>query len=154
WYLPEILKMRKPYRWSLFVVTAFMGCLAYTEQGYAQSLERGDAEATAQLGIVAGVGTHASLNGSIGAAVTDKVFAFGELGWIPRGGTTASVNTIPGSNINFESGGRILTFMAGGQYQLHTVNAFTPYAVGALGLVHASQSVTQTLGGTTTNASA
>jgi hypothetical protein len=144
--------MRKTYRWIVFVLT-LLDCFAHTELGYAQNLEKGDAEATAQIGLVAGVGTHASLNGNVGTAVTDKVFAFAELGWIPLGGTSASFNTIPGANINFKSGGRILSFMAGAQYQLREMTSFTPYAVGALGLVHASQNVSQTLGGTTTNVS-
>jgi Outer membrane protein beta-barrel domain len=145
--------MRKTHRWILHIVTAFMGCLSFVAGGYAQNLEKGDVEATAQLGIVAGVGTHGSLNGSVGTAITDKLFAFGELGWIPLGGANATVNGIPGGNINFESGGRILSFMVGAQYQLREMTLFTPYAAGALGLVHSSQSVTQTLGGTTTNVS-
>jgi opacity protein-like surface antigen len=144
--------MRKKDRWIGFVVIALM-CLANAKIGFAQNLEKGDVEGTAQLGIVAGVGTHASLSGKIGKAVTDKVLAFGEIGWIPLGGTTASVNSIPGSNINFESSGRIWSFMAGAEYQLRAMTSFTPYVSGALGLVHSSQKVSQTLGGATTNAS-
>jgi opacity protein-like surface antigen len=134
------------------IIAAAVGCLVIVMSGYAQSTEKGKLEATAQAGIVADIGTHASLAGSLGTAVSDKVFAFGEMSWIPLGGSSVTV-TGPGGGFESASSGRILTFMAGAHYQFEKQKSFIPYAGASLGLVHGSGSSTQTIGGVTTETS-
>ena len=135
-----------------FIATA-IGCLTIAASGYAQKLEKGYVETTGQVGIVTGIGTHASLSGSIGTAVTDRVVAFGEFGWIPLGGTNVTTITTPGNTLGFTSSGRILTFMGGAHYYFRETRSFIPYAGGALGLVHGSGSTSQTVGGITAQSS-
>ena len=127
---------------------AVVCCAVFAASGYAQSLESGEVEATGQAGIAAGIGTHASFAGSVGKALNDRVFVLGEFGYIPLGGANAS-----GTGFEVASTGRVLTFMAGAQYQFNDMRSFTPYAGGGLGVVHAGGSVSSTVGGTTSNAS-
>jgi opacity protein-like surface antigen len=135
------------------IVAAAIACIVAVASGYGQSLEKGQLEATGQVGIVTDIGTHASLAGSAGGALTDRVFAYGELGWIPLGGANATSTGGPGGGFDFNSKGRIWTLMGGAQYQIAETHSFVPYAGGALGLVRQSQSVTETIGGTTTRLS-
>jgi opacity protein-like surface antigen len=134
------------------IIAAAIGCLVIVMSGYAQSTEKGKVEATVQAGIVADIGTHASLAGSAGTAVSDKVFAFGEFSWIPTGSGNTTV-TFPGGVIGAEFSGRLLTFMAGAHYQFQKQKSFIPYAGASLGLVHLGGSSTTTNNGTTTTTS-
>lgn len=134
-------------------ILTFTACLVVAAQVYAQRLETGDVEVTGQVGVVTGIGTHASVAGSGGKAINDKVFAFGELGWIPTGSASIS-NNGPGGGLSFDTSGHILTFMGGAQYQFGERRSLAPYAGGALGLVHIAQSATQTVGGNTSSFSA
>jgi len=131
------------------IIAAAVGCFVIATSGYAQNTEIGKVEATGQVGIVGGIGTHASLGLSGGTALNDRVFAFGEFSWIPLGGASITT-TSPNSFFELATSGRILTFMAGAHYQFRETRKFIPYAGGALGLVHGSGSTTQTIGGTTT----
>ena len=127
---------------------AFAGvvsCLLLAATGYAQSLEKGDMEMTGQVGIVTGIKTHASFAASAGKAVTDRVFALGEFGYIPMGGTSIST-----TGFQFSSGGKVMSFMGGAQYGFTEKKSFIPYAGGALGVVHSSGSVETTVNGQTT----
>src|SRR5262245_128856 len=133
------------------ILAAAVGCLVIVMSGYAQHTEKAKIEATAQAGIVADRGTHAWLAGSVGTAVADKVFAFGEMSWIPLGGSSVTV-TGPGG-FESASSGRILTFMAGAHYQFEKQKSFIPYAGASLGVVHGSGSTSQTIGGVTTETS-
>jgi opacity protein-like surface antigen len=132
-------------------VAGVVGCLLLAASGYAQTLEKGEVEATGQVGIVTGIKTHASFAASAGKAITDRIFAQGEFGYIPLGGTSF---TVPGGGPQFSSGGSVMSFMGGAQYQFSERNSFIPYAGGAVGIVRFSGSVTSTSGGTTTTADA
>lgn len=134
------------------IIAAAVGCLLIATLGYGQNTEIGKLEATAQAGIVGGIGTHASLGISAGTAVNDKVFVLGDLSWIPLGGSSTTISS-PNNFFEVASGGRILTFTAGAHYQLNPNRSFIPYLGGGLGLLHSSGSVTQTLGGVTTETS-
>src|SRR5262245_9676556 len=130
------------------VVAGVVGCLLLAVSGYAQNLEKGEVEATGQVGIVTGIKTHASFAGSAGKALTDRVFALGEFGYIPLGGASGS-GTTPGGPFQFASSGRVLTFMGGAQYQFSERHSVIPYAGAALGVVRSSGSLRSTVGGTT-----
>ena len=134
------------------IVAVIACCLVISAPGNAQNMSKGQVEATGQLGIVTGIGTHGSLGGNIGAAINDRVFAFGELSWLPLGGSSTS-GTTPGGSFEFASSGRILTFMVGAHYQFREARSFIPYAGAAMGVLHGSGSVTSTVGGTTTETS-
>jgi hypothetical protein len=140
--------MKSKNRFRL-VIAAAVGSLILSASGYAQNLEKGNVEATGQAGIVTGIGTHASFAGSVGTALTDRIFVLGELGYVPLGG--ASVGTSgTGGGISIDAGGKVFTFMGGVQYQFKEKNAFVPYAGLGLGLVHYSFSSSQTVSGQTT----
>src|SRR5262245_49774826 len=98
------------------IIAAAVGCFVIATSGYAQQTEKGKLEATGQLGVVSGVGTHVSLGTSIGTAVNDHVFAFGEFSWIPVGGASTTIQT-PNNFFELATGGKLLTFMAGAHYQ-------------------------------------
>jgi hypothetical protein len=100
-------------------------------------LDAGEVEATAQAGIVAGAGTHASFAASLGKAVNDRVFVLGEFGYVPLGGGSGSVST-PGGGFEFASGGKLLSFMGGAQYQFNDYNSFAPFAGAAIGVLRSS----------------
>jgi opacity protein-like surface antigen len=134
------------------IIAAVVGCFVIATSGYAQQTERGKLEATGQLGVVTGIGTHVSLGTSIGTAVSDRVFAFGEFSWIPLGGASTTIQS-PNNFFELATGGRILSFMAGAHYQFRQTRSFIPYAGASLGVVHGSGSTTQTIGGTTTSTS-
>jgi hypothetical protein len=138
--------------WPARLVTVLAVCVFLTSAGYAQSMEKGQVEVTGQAGLVAGIGEHASLGASLGAAANERVFVLGEFSWIPLGGASTS-GTSPGGSFEFASSGRILTFMMGAQYQLRETRSFVPYVGGALGVVHGSGSFTSTIGGSTTQTS-
>jgi Outer membrane protein beta-barrel domain len=132
------------------IIAAAAASLILSASGYAQNLEKGKVEATGQVGLVTGIRTHASFAGSVGKALTDRVFMLGELGYIPLGGASAS-GSGPGGGLNFDAGGKVVTFMGGAQYQFSEKNAFIPYAGVGLGLVHSSFSSSSTVNGQTTN---
>jgi opacity protein-like surface antigen len=130
------------------IMAAVAACLVLAASGYAQQLEKGKIETTGHVGLAMGVGTRAAFAGTLGTAINDRVFVLGELGWIPLGGTSASGQT-GGSSFEFDSGGKILTFMAGAQYQFNAQRSFVPYAGAGLGLVHSSGETRTTIGGST-----
>ena len=131
------------------IIAATAICLVIAASGYAQGMDKGQAEVTGQVGVVAGVGTHASFAGSGGVAVTDKVFVFGEFGYIPAGGGSGSVSTGT-SGFEFASSGKLVTFMAGAQYGFTEQRSFIPYAGAALGVVHSGFKVSSTVNGVKT----
>src|SRR5262245_11358665 len=112
----------------MHIVAAAIACLALVSSGFAQKLEKGQVEGTGQVGIVTGIGTRASLAASAGTALTDRVFAFGEFGWIPLGGSSSVSSTTPGNSFGFETSGRLLTFMGGAHYQFDETHSLVPYA--------------------------
>jgi hypothetical protein len=124
-------------------------CLVVAASGFAQEMEQGEVEATGQVGVVAGVGTHASFAGSLGWAVRPRIFVLGEFGYTPIGGASGSISG-PGGGLAFDSDGRIVSFMVGAQYQLTPQGSFIPYAGAALGGVRFSGSSTTSVNGQTT----
>lgn len=134
------------------VIAAGVTCLVVASSGYAQQLIKGKIEATGQIGIATGIGTQASFAGGLGTAITDNIFVMGEFGWIPLGGASASGSTPGGAFLEFSTGGRVLTFMAGGQYQFRETHSLIPYAGAALGLVDSSGELQTTVSGSSQNA--
>jgi opacity protein-like surface antigen len=129
-------------------VILVIGCLALSSSVFAQDFEQRQIETTGQIGVVSGIGTHTALAGSVGTAITPKILAFGEFGWIPTGGSSITSNT-PGNAFSFDSSSRVLSLMGGVQYQFKKTHSLVPYGTAGLGLVRASGDVTQTVGGTT-----
>jgi len=134
------------------VIAAAVVCLVAASSGYAQQLDKGSVETTGQVGVATGIGTRASFAGTLGTALSKKVFVLGEFGWIPAGGSSASVST-PGVSLELSAGGNVFTFMGGAQYQFNETRSFVPYAGLALGLVHASADVDISAGGVNQSAS-
>src|SRR5215475_4222314 len=86
----------------LRVFVATLGCFAMATMGYAQNIEQGQLEASANAGLVTGIGTHTALGGSVGGVVRNRIFAYGEFSYIPIAGGSF---TIPTFQTNFDSKG-------------------------------------------------
>ena len=106
----------------VFLIAA-VGLFVMTGLGYGQDIEQGQIEATGQVGLVSGIGTHGAFGGSVGAAMDKHFLAFGEFLFIPLG-----------------VGARSLNFDGGVQYQFRKQGSTVPYAGGGLGLLHSSAS--------------
>ena len=99
----------------------------------ASSYGQGSTEVTGHLGIVGGMGSHASLGGSLGVPVTDNLSLHGDFSYIPMGrdsvtmfGTTTSASA---SALNFN--GTL-------QYQFKATGSAIPYAGVGLGFLRSS----------------
>ena len=149
WAKEKNLKNNKRF---MQIIAAAVGCLVLATSGYAQQLEKGKVEATGHVGLALGVGTRAAFAGTLGGAINERVFVLGEFGYIPLGGANISGVT-PGGPFEFDSGGKILSFMAGAQYQFNSQRSFVPYAGAALGVVHSSGETESTVGSVTQNIS-
>ena len=148
---PKEKNLKKNNRY-MQIIAAAVACAFLAVPGYAQQLEKGKVEATGHVGLALGVGTRAAFAGTLGGAINERVFVLGEFGYIPLGGTSASGVT-PGGGFSFDAGGKILSFMAGAQYQFNSQRSFVPYAGAALGLVHSSGDFESVVGGSTQNIS-
>src|SRR5262245_6355820 len=62
----------------------------------AASYGQGSVEVTGNVGIVGGIGSHASLGGSIGAPISDRVILSGDFGYIPMGSNSVTINAVGG----------------------------------------------------------
>ena len=115
--------MKRSHSTSAKVVLVLIGFSWAAGAGFGQDLQKGEAEATAQAGVVAGIGTHGSFGASIGAAATDQVFVFGEFSYIPLGGGSVEA-------FGFRAGGsaKAYGFNFGGQYLFPKSGALAPYA--------------------------
>ena len=113
----------------LVVMTAFV--VICSVASYGQGL--GSIEVTGHLGIVDGIGSHGSFGGSVGAPVTERLAVFGDLSYIPMGGTSV---TILGSTMRTSA--RAFTFNGNLQYQLKPLRAVVPYAGAGLGFLRSS----------------
>ena len=134
------------------IIAAVTGCLVLAASGYGQELTKGRIETTGQVGLAMGVGTRASFAGTVGLALTDRLFVLGEVGYIPLGGTSASGSSPLGS-FDFSAGGKLWTFMAGAQYQFDSQRSFVPYAGAAVGFVDSSADFESSLAGSAQNIS-
>ena len=124
--------MRSYFTWTkvvLVLISFSLGAAAL----YGQDLQEGEGEATAQAGVVSGIGTHGSFGASVGAAATSKVFVFGEFSYIPLGGGSVEA-------FGFKSGGsaKAYGFNFGGQYLFPKSGSLAPYAGAGLGILHNS----------------
>ena len=140
---------KKSFYWIAQVGLVIFASSWATRTSYGQDLEKSEVEATAQVGLVSGIGTHGSLAGTIGTAVTDHVFGFGEFSYIPLGGGTVDA-------FGFRSGGsaKAYGFNLGAQYLFRKSGSVAPYAGAGLGVLHSSVNYSSTVGGTTTTLSA
>jgi len=103
--------------------------------GYGQDIEKGQIEATGQIGFVSGIGTHGAFGGSVGGALSEHVLAYGEFLYIPLGSSSARIN-----GVNQSVSGRSFNFDGGLQYQFRKHGSMVPYAGVGLGLLHSSVS--------------
>jgi opacity protein-like surface antigen len=129
---------------SLVLVFKVVGCMVLSTVSYGQELRL--VEANAQFGIVSGIGTHGSLGGGIGVAVTPRVLGYGEFSYIPLGGGNSSV---PALGLQAGGSASAYNFNAGGQYQFPRSGYMAPYAGFGLGILHASSSYSSSFGGMT-----
>jgi opacity protein-like surface antigen len=110
--------------------------------GFGQDMARGQVEATGQLGLVGGIGTHASIGGSLGYAYTERIFLQGELSYIPLGGGSVSI-----LNVETSGSAKAINFNASAYYLFPTSGMVAPYAGGGLGITRTSANVSTTAGG-------
>ena len=122
----------------LLVMAAFV--VVTSVPSYGQAL--GNFEATANLGVVGGIGSHASFGGSIGAPITDNLILSGDLSYIPMGGGTV---TFFGSTTS--SSAKALNFNGNLQYQFKPTHSVVPYAGGGLGFLRSSVSSSSNIPG-------
>ena len=141
--------VKRSHSTSAKVVLVLIGFSWAAGAGYGQDLQKGEAEATAQAGVVAGIGTHGSFGASIGAAATDQVFVFGEFSYIPLGGGSVEA-------FGFRAGGsaKAYGFNFGGQYLFPKSGSLAPYAGAGLGILHNSVKYSSSFGGTSSSVSA
>jgi len=129
----------------MHICVAVISCILMAGAvGYGQDLARGQVEATGQLGLVGGIGTHASVAGSVGAAYTERIFFQGELSYIPLGG--GSVNLL---GVESEGSAKAINFNAGAQFLFPRSAAIAPYAGIGLGILRSTASASTTFGGQT-----
>jgi len=140
---------KKSFYWIAKVALVIFASSWAARTSYGQDLEKSEVEATAQAGLVSGIGTHGSVTGTIGTAVTDHVFGFGEFSYIPLGGGTVDA-------FGFRSGGSAKAYGLnfGAQYLFRKSGSVAPYAGAGLGLLHNSVNYSSMVGGTTTTLSA
>jgi opacity protein-like surface antigen len=115
---------------------ATIGLFLMTGVCYGQDMTQGQIEATGQIGFVSGIGTHAAVGGSVGAALNERVVVFGEFLYIPLGSSNV---TVLGVNRNVSARAFNLDF--GLQYQFRKYGSMVPYAGVGLGLLHSSASI-------------
>ena len=118
---------------------AIFGLVVMTGLGYGQSMEQGQIEATGQIGFVSGIGTHGAFGGSAGAALNQRVFAFGEFLYIPLGSSTITV-----LGVNQSVSARGFNFDGGLQYQFRKYRSMVPYGGVGLGFLHSAASTSNT----------
>jgi len=117
-------------------LVATIALLMMTGLGYGQDVEKGQVEATGQIGFVSGIGTHGAFGGSVGAALNEHVLVFGEFLYIPLGSSTVSV-----LGVNRNVSARAFNFDGGLQYQFRKYGSMVPYAGVGLGLLHSAASI-------------
>jgi len=133
--IPEKTNMNNISRIISVSLIATVGLFVMTGVGYGQDLEKGQIEATGQVGFVSGIGTHGAFGGSVGGALSEHVLAFGEFLYIPLGSSTVRI-----LGVNQSVSGRAFNFDGGLQYQFRRHGSMVPYAGVGLGLVHSGAS--------------
>src|SRR5215831_4924748 len=115
---------------------ATVGLFVMTGLGYGQDMQKGQIEATGQIGFVSGIGTHGAFGGSVGAALNERVLVFGEFLYIPLGSSTVTI-----LGVNRSVSARAYNFDGGLQYQFRKYGSMVPYAGVGLGLLHSAASI-------------
>src|SRR5262249_25685286 len=105
-----------------------MGLFLIPRVSFGQDVEKGQVEATGQVGIVSGIGTHGAFGGTIAGALSENVFVYGEFLYIPLGSSNVS---ILGVNTNVSAKG--YNFDAGIHYQFRKYGSIVPYGNVGLG---------------------
>lgn len=95
----------------------------------AGELRKGTSEVTGFAGIADGQGT---FGGAFGRAVTNRVFVYGDAGYIA--GESASV-------AGFSASSHAMNFHGGLQYSFRTESRLVPYAAAGIGITRVSASV-------------
>ena len=103
------------------------------------SYAQGQVEVTGHLGVVGGIGSHASFGASVGAPVADRLILLGDLSYIPMGGGSMQ---FMGSTI--QSSAKGINFNANLQYEFRPSRATVPYAGAGLGILRTSFSASGT----------
>jgi hypothetical protein len=116
----------------VLTITAFV-MVANVASSYGQGITAGNMEVAGHLGIVSGIGSHASFGGSLGVPVNNRFILFGDLSYIPMGG-----GSVTSSGATASAGARAFNFNGTLQYQFKQTNAVVPYAGAGLGLLHSS----------------
>jgi hypothetical protein len=133
--------MKSKYRVWIQVLSTVICCVVLSAVSYGQGLDKGHLEATGQIGLAAGIGTHGSIGGSVAGAVTDRIIALGELTYIPRGG-----GDVEALGFSSSASSKSYTFNVGAQYQIKKARQISPYAGIGLGFLHSSSSFTSSIG--------
>jgi outer membrane protein with beta-barrel domain len=115
---------------------ATVGLFVMAGVGYGQDMQKGQIEATGQIGFVSGIGTHGAFGGSVGGAVNEHVLVYGEFLYIPLGSSTVSV-----LGVNRSVSARAFNFDGGLQYQFRKYGSMVPYAGVGLGLLHSTADI-------------
>jgi opacity protein-like surface antigen len=98
----------------------------------------GSGEVTAFGGVVAGIGTHGTVGGGLGYALTERIMAVGEFGYIPGGGEKFTI-----VGVTAKTSSKAFNFNGSIHYQFPVrQDGFVPYVGGGIGAVHSSASST------------
>ena len=100
------------------------------------SYGQGPMEVTGNAGVVGGIGSHASLGGSIGAPLTDRLILSGDFFYIPMGSNSVTVGTATTS-----SSASAFNFNGNLQYQFAPTHSVVPYAGAGIGFLRSSAEV-------------
>src|SRR4249920_1469565 len=95
---------------QLFI--AIVACLAVSSYAFGADLEQGQAEATALVGVVTGIGTHTVIGFGGGKAIRNNLSLNAEFSYIPLGSGSIDVLGVQSSY-----SAKALTFDFGVQYQ-------------------------------------
>src|SRR5262245_66648999 len=114
----------------LCVMIALVAAMSVASYG------QGSTEVTGNVGVVGGIGSHASLGGSIATPITDRLILAGDLFYIPMGSSSVTVGTTTtnSSASAFNLNGTL-------QYQFNPTHSVVPYAGAGIGFLRSSGEV-------------
>ena len=114
----------------------------------AADVDAGTTEVAAYGGLVAGIGTHGTVGGSVGYATTRRLLVLGEFSYIPAGS-----QELAGADFAVKASARAYDFNGGFHLQLLSPDRkAVPYAAVGVGAVHGSGSGEVTAMGQTLSA--
>ena len=115
----------------LCVMIALVAAMSVASYGQGNSME-----VTGNAGVVGGIGSHASLGGSIAAPLTDRLILSGDLFYIPMGSSSVTVGTA-----TTNSSASAFNFNGNLQYQFTQTHSVLPYAGAGIGFLRTSAEV-------------